>query len=189
MYGAALPAGNYHGSLGRYAGRPAPTSQGASMRGLAKAQALGGVGLRGLGAGVDFCDSGWSAVGNLLGAAGSLITAQNTSSAGEGTPDAGWGAAGSGASALSTVWGTSCTNRAAAEGAAAQTAFNNTLAQQRLDNEMALANARMQGELNIAALAAQRQQNGGVGGISNQTLLIGAGVLGVVVLGALFLRK
>ena len=165
------------------------------MRGLAKAQALGGVGLRGLN-GVDFCDPGWSAFGRILGSAGSVVTSINQASAASGPegsqPDVGWGAVGAGTSALSTAWGTSCTNRAQQDAAQAQRDLNASLAQQRLANEQAIAQQRMQGELQIASLTAQRNQQGGGGGdtaSSNQTLMIGAGVVGVVILGALLLRK
>jgi len=153
------------------------------MRGLAKAHALGGTGLRGLG-NVDFCDSGWSAFGAILGAAGGVITG----AAGTGEDrDAGVAAAGTGMSTLSSVWGTQCTNQAAAAGVEAQREFDQQLAQQRLNNEMAIAQARMQNEM---ALASRQQQGGSaIAGLDNQTLLIGAGVVGAVILGALLLRR
>lgn len=209
MYGAALPAGNYHGSLGRYAGRSAPSMQGATMRGLAKAHVLGNVGLRGLN-GVDFCDPGWSAISTLLAGAGSVISSMSAASgtagqraaygacpagsagdacrraSGYNPGDTGFQAGGSAATLLGTTWGTQCTSMAAAAGVESQTQFNNMLAQQRLDNEMAIANARMQNEV---LLAGRQPAGNGNGGLSNQTLLIGAGVVAAVVLGAVLLRR
>lgn len=186
----ALPAGHYQGSLGRYDAKP--SMAGAAMRGLAKHGALRGIGLRGLGQGVDFCDSGWSAVNALIAGAGQVITAANQSSASSGgedaSPDRGWAAVGAGTSLLGSSWGTHCTQRAQAEAQAQQTAFEQSLAQQRLQNESSIAQARMQAEMQMAALAAQRR-NGAAPAISNQTLLIGAGVLGAVVLAAVLLRR
>jgi len=212
-YGAALPAGNYLGSLGRYGGRGAPSSQGAAMRGLAKAHALGNVGLQGL-SGVDFCDPGWSAVSAILAGAGPVISTLSAESgtaeqraaysgcdrfasstfrdacrreSGYNPGDTGLQAGAAGVTLLGTAWGATCTNQAAAAGVESQREFDQSLQQQRFNNEMAIAQARMQNEM---ALASRQQQGGSaIAGLDNQTLLIGAGVVGAVILGALLLRR
>ena len=184
MFGAALPAGSYSGSLGRYAGRHEPSNQGARARETMKAQALGRVGFAGLGD-VNLCtDPGWAAANAILGAAGGTITQMNTSSAGpDGTPDRGWGAVGAGTSSLATAWSATCAAQQQQQQTASAAAAAQQLAQQRAENEMAIARARAQFEMQ------QQAQASASGGVDTNTLLIGGAVLGAVVLGALFLKR
>ncbi len=193
MYGAALPAGNYHGSLGRYAGRSRPSMRGAAMRGQAKAYALRGTGISGLGEGTDLCtDPGWNAVNALIGGAGSIITSINQSSASSGDedsqPDQGWGAVGAGTTAVATTWQQHCASRQQAAQQAAQQELETDLARQRANNELAIAQARAQNEMMIARMQAQ-QGAGASAGIDTNTLLIAGGVGVAALLGAFLLLR
>jgi hypothetical protein len=189
-YGAALPAGNYHGSLGRYAGTPRPSHQGAAVRGLMKRRALQGVGMAGLGEGTDFCtDPGWTAVNALIAGAGSVITSTNTSSASSGEegsqPDAGWSAVGAGTTGFANAWQTHCATQAQQQQQAASAAAQLELERQRAENEMAIAQARAQNEMAIATMRAQQ----GTGGIDQNTLLIAGGVGLAAILAVVLLRR
>lgn len=193
-YGAALPAGGYRGSLGRYKydrhyQRGRTSNEGAGLRAVAQRTALSGIGLGALGDnGVDFCrDPGWQIAQGIIGAAGQVIQ-------GAAGSDQGWQTVGQTTQGFSSAWSQVCTAQQQAQGSGNQFDFEQYLAAERAKQDSAIGAEREANEQYLAQLmymqqmmqqqqAAQQQQ----GGIDTNTLLIGGGVLAAVVVGALLL--
>jgi len=206
-YGAALPAGAYSGSLGAYReGRRAPSNQGAAMRARAKHQAvrLGGLGALG---DPNLCtDGGWIAAQSLLSSGldmlgGALAPTGGTKAEGSTTVTggsgggAGYTATQAGGAVVGT-WGAVCDAERAQN--AQDASYRNTLLLQeqmerdRLTQERAIAANRTAAEQQLAMMMQMGNRAAPAptasGGIDQNTLLIGGGILAALVVGVLILK-
>ena len=198
MYGAALPAGHYLGGLGRYHGRRASSRDGAGLRECAKRTALGAVGLRGLGglgqptATQDMCNSEAGLWARNIAELGSSLVSVAASTQ---QNDQGWQAAAGTTGAITNTWNNICTQanrQQAGAGGVSAAQFQQWMQQQQAQAQAAIAANSASGGVDLtqlaSILAANRPQPQSSSGIDTNTILIGAGVLGAVVLAAVLLR-
>ena len=208
-YGAALPAGAYAGALGAYRHRrQAPSNQGAAMRHAVRSRAvsLGGcaAGLGGLGEGENLCtDPGWAVARTLIGGtadmlSGAFAPSTTTDKMGKTTTSGGGTEyyAASGAGVVVGAWDAACAAEAQQQNMDASYANTLQLQQemerQRLYNEQVIASQRAGMDAQLAQMlmmqGQQQRPAAAPGGIDQNTLLIGGGILAALAVAALVLK-
>lgn len=182
MYASALPAGNFRGIGSAYIAR-----EGRAATYAARNRVLAGTGIAGLSGDPNLCtDPGWAVARTLLGSADTFIDRFAAE-------DQGWQTAGDALSTVGDAWAAGCMaeSRGSTTGATPGESVEDVLARARAEMERDAAMARaadLDVRLREAALtsdsSSQPEQ-----GVSQQTLLIGAGVAVAAVAAVLLLRR